>query len=1048
MKGLRNWLVVGALFLVLFPVRAGIAQSVQVTPDMMKKAQEALAQGLITPEQARELQQKAAAGTLTQAEIEAGKKLMEERQGKSVESPSLPLQKPAQLSSPVVVETAPGSLIQKEEARGSVTQHPVGRLAPRKGAEAHFEEQYFKKTDDPEYPVLPLFGHELFTSAPSTFAPIKDIPVSNDYLIGPDDELKVLTWGLIEATYSLTVDREGMINLPKIGRMPVGGLTFGEAKELIRSKVEAMTGVQSAVSMGSLRSIHVMVLGEVKAPGLYTISALATVANALLTSGGPTPLGSLRKVQLKRQGKTIATMDLYDFLLKGDTSSDGRLVSGDVIFVPQVGPLVMVSGNVKRPAAYEMKDSTTLETALNLAGGFAPRAFNQRIQIERSQANKAQVVVDITQAELAQKKGIPVVDGDLIRVFSILPDAQNAVFLYGNVRRPGRYAFHNGLKLSDLLPNVESLDIDSHFDYALIKRYRLNDMKAELIPFDLGALILKQDQRQDINLVPLDEVYVFKKNLFRDADCADIEGQVRRPGRFHIQDMKVRDLILKAGDLTAEAYLKKAEVIRIDAQRNRHTLYFDVAAALRDDPEHNLVLQNEDRLIIHSVWEDQWKEFVTITGEVKNQGEYNLTSGMRLTDLIFKAGNFTREAYLEIGHLYRTDWRSQEKTIHTFNLSKALQSDAAHNLLLQDLDQVVVHSMSEYVDRYTVSAQGLVNRPGEYPYATNMTVKDLLIVAGNVRDAAYMEEAELVRFSIEEGRKVETNVRKINLDGVLAGDPEHNLNLRPLDVVTVKAIPEWWDKKKTVTVTGEVFFPGTYQIRKDERLSDILQRAGGFTEYAYLFGTVFARESVKAVQRERLGEMAKRLETEVARMTSDEVQTAVSPEDLAAQSQFISSQKVLLEKIKSVEPTGRVVVDLKPINELAQGTNDLVLEDGDTIYIPRKPNTINVLGAVYNPTALSFDEKSRELRTYLEMTGGPTDNAETKSMYVVQANGTVISSKKSAWWSDFESTRLNPGDTILVPERVIRPSYMRNFKDITQILYQIATTAGVTAVLF
>jgi protein involved in polysaccharide export with SLBB domain len=911
-----------------------------------------------------------------------------------------------------------------------------------------FDDEYFKKTASPEYPKLPLFGHNLFELPPSTFAPIKDIPVSSDYIIGPDDEVKVITWGLIEASYSLVVDKEGMINLPKIGQLTVGGMTFGDVKDLIKNKVEATVGVHAGVSMGTLRSIQVMVLGEVSAPGVYAVSALATVANALITCGGPTPLGSLRNVRLKRQGKTIVTLDLYDFLMKGDTSSDSRLMPGDVIFVPRVGPLVMVSGNVRRPAAYEMKSSRTLETALELAGGLSAKADNQRIQIERYLDNKKQVVVDISKAQLELKKGIAVQDGDLVRVFSILPLKQNAVFLYGNVRRPGQYAFKPGLKVSNLLPDIDSLELDTFYGYALVKRYRKQDMQAELLPFDLGALLLRKDQRQDMALMPLDEVYIFNKKMFQDEDFAVVEGQVRRPGRYTIQDMKLRDLILKAGDLTEEAYLRKGEIIRIDEKRNKHTLYFDLDAAMKGDSANNLVLRREDRVIIHSIWEDQWKEGVTVEGEVKNPGEYALTSGMRLTDLIFKAGNFTREAYLDVGHLYRTDWRSRQKTILTFNLTKALEGDPAENLVLQDLDQVVVHNISEYVDSYTVSIQGLVNRPGEYPYASNMTIKDLLIVAGNVKDAAYMDEAELVRFRIVDGKRVETSVEKFNIRLALDGDLIHNKPLEPLDVLTVKEIPHWWDKKKTVAITGEVYFPGTYQIRKNEHISDIVQRAGGYTPYAYLYGSVFTRKSVKELQKERLKELADRMEMEVARSTSKEIQTALSPEDIEAGTQFATAQKVLLEKLKAAEPTGRVVVALMPIEKLKGSTEDMVLEDGDALHIPKKPSTVTVLGAVYNPTALVYDDDRPQLRKYLAMTGGPTDNAMENAMYVIQANGTVVSSKKTAWWSDFENTRLSAGDTVLVPERVIRPSYMRDIKDISQILFQIATTAGVTALLF
>ncbi len=1067
MRGLSRWLVLGGAFILcLASAETGLGESVQITPQMIEQGQQALEQGAITPQQAKTIQQKAAAGTLTPAEIAAGRQMMEQQRSSAADGQvaleasgsaeadrrkimvdSDPFGEGEDTADAAESET-PEDETAQEDGDGDQAEKDASEAEAEERAADEFEAEYFKKSDAPEYPVLPLFGHDLFTSAPSTFAPIKEIPVSNDYVIGPDDEIKVRTWGLLEADYTLVVDREGMIHLPKIGRLSVGGLSFGETKALIKNKMEAMTGVQAGVSMGSLRSIHVLVLGEVKAPGLYTISALATAANALLVSGGPTQLGSLRNVRLRRQGKTIAALDLYDFMISGDTSSDSRLMPGDVIFVPQSGPQVMVSGNVKRPAVYEMKEIRTLEQALKLAGGLAPRAFNQRIQIERARDNQARVVVDISYDELARKRGIPVRDGDLVRVFSLLPGAQNAVFLYGNVTRPGSYAYTNGLKLKDILPDAGGLAMDTYYDYALIKRYRVTDMEAELIPFDLGALLLRNDPGQNLALKPLDEVYVFNKAMFQDKAFAEVKGEVRRPGRFFIQDMRVRDLILKAGDLTPEAYLSKGEIIRFDKQRRRRTLYFNVGAALRNDPAHNLVLKNEDRIVIHSLWEEQWKEAVTIEGEIKAPGEYDLTAGMRLADLIFKAGNFTRDAYREIGHLYRTDWRTNQKTLLTFNIARALAGDEAQNLLLKDRDKVVVHHIGEYAADYLVSVRGLVNHPGEYPYAANMTIRDLLIVAGNVKDAAFMEEAELVRFTIVEGRRVETSVRKFDLAGALAGDAAHNLALKPQDVVTVKMIPDWWDKKRTVTVSGEVYFPGTYQIRKDERISDILKRAGGYTEYAYLYGAAFARESVRAIQKKRMEELAKRLEKEVAHMTSQEVQAALSPQDAAAQGQLVSTQKVLLENLKSVEPTGRVVVDLKPIDDLAMSSGDLTLEDGDTLFIPKKPSTINVLGAVYNPTALAFNDQKRELRHYLAMTGGPTENAQESAMYVVQANGTVVSSKKRAWWSDFESTRLSPGDTVLVPERIVRPSYMRDFKDITQILYQIATTAGVTALLF
>ncbi|MCU0594149.1 MAG: SLBB domain-containing protein, partial [Desulfobacterota bacterium] len=438
-----------------------------VTPQQVQEGMKAVERGQISPEAVKQLQEKAGMGTLTPQEIEAGKRMLEQ--------------------------------VTKESAKPKADEKAPAESKPeeKKPATATLGDDYFKKTPSPEAPSLEIFGHKLFSSAPSTFAPITSIPVSNDYIIGPGDEVKVLMWGRLDAFYTLEVDNEGVINFPKVGPLTVAGLTFGEIKELIRAKAESITGVNVNVSMGKLRTIQVFVLGEVKSPGLYTVSSLATVSNALLASGGPTALGSLRKVELKRHGKTVTVIDLYAFLLRGDTSADMRLMPGDSIFIPQTGPMVAVSGNVKRPAIYEMKDDRTLQNAIDLAGGLKPRAYNQRIQIERAFQNRVQVVLDISFDELQQKRPIPLMDGDLIRIFSIQPASVNAVYLYGNVIRPGEYAYETGLRVLNVIPDIQSLDLDTYFDYALIKRYRFEDSKSELIPFNLGRLLVSKDMRQN-----------------------------------------------------------------------------------------------------------------------------------------------------------------------------------------------------------------------------------------------------------------------------------------------------------------------------------------------------------------------------------------------------------------------------------------------------------------------------------------------------------------------------------------------------------------------
>ncbi len=988
-------------------------QSGRVSPQTVQRASESMQRGDI--QSGREA---ADMGSLSPQEIQMGKQLMEERRRST--------------------GGASGILDRKDDGKGDQREE-----------EKEEEEEEEEEEEQDLVSQLEIFGHNLFSDTPDAFAPIKSMPVSDDYIIGPGDEIRIYMWGRLDESHSLEVDTEGVINLPKIGPLTVAGLTFGELKELIRHKAEAITGVNVNVSMGKLKTLQVFILGEVENPGIHTVSSLSTVTNALLAAGGPTQLGSLRRVQLKRREQIVAIIDLYDLLLKGDVSADTTLMSGDVIFVPQAGPLVAISGNVKRPAIYELKDIVSLEKALDMAGGLAPSAYSQRIQIERAVENKELIVLDISDDQLRRGRTVALKDGDVVRIFSILPAAVNAVYLYGNVARPGRYAYEPGLRLRDVLRDVESVLPDTYFDYALIKRYQFAESQAELIPFHLGRLLFSGDDRQNIPLMPGDEIYVFNQEQFQDKAYADVRGEVREPDRYAIDDMTLRDLILKAGGLTPDAYMPRAELIRYDKDRNQHTIYFDVAAVMAEDPAQNIKVQHQDEVIIHSVLEEQWEKVVSIMGEINQPGEYTLTEGMRLRDLIFKAGSFTRDAYMEMGHLRRTAPITKEITIHSFNVAKAMAGHSEHNIPLADLDEIIIYSVWDYKEKYTVTINGLVRNPGDYPYAENMTVHDLILLAGNVRDAAYMEEAELIRFSIEDGRTVKTNIITFNIRLARQNHPQHDLPLKPMDVVTIKQIPDWWERTRLVTITGEVFFPGTYQIKKDERLSSVIERAGGFTDQAYFRGAQFTRESVQEVQQRRMDEMLQELELEIARLSSEEVKKSLSEEDLAAQSQFIDAQKMLIDKLQKSRATGRVIVSLSPLSTFRGSNTDMVLEDGDSLHVPKQMNTVNVMGSVYNPTAIIFDKDNPELAYYLDRTGGPTENAAEDLIYVIRSDGTVVSkNRERSWWRRFENIDLYPGDTVLVPEELVRSNWMRDTKDITQILYQIATTAGVTAAIF
>jgi protein involved in polysaccharide export with SLBB domain len=904
----------------------------------------------------------------------------------------------------------------------------------------------------PDFPAPPLerFGRGVFDQSPALFTPPAGTPPPDSYVIGPGDEFLVTLWGRFEAESRLMVDGEGVVQFPRVGPVRVGGLAYADARALLKARAESITGVTAAVTLSGTRSVQVFVVGEAQRPGSVTLTPLSTVIHAVMAAGGPTPLGSLRQVLLRRSGKVVATLDLYDFIQKGETRGDRPLENGDVVVLPKAETLVRLQGRVKRPAIYELRQGEGLRALLQLAGGLEPDAFGGRLQVERAEGNLRRTVLDVAFSELAGD--VELRDGDLVRVFPLDPEVRNQVTLLGHVYRPGAYAFTEGMRVADLLGSAENLKPDVDLTYGVVLRETGPDRARAALPFRPGPALEGRETAENLALRPRDEVYIFSRYQFRPPLQAQATGELRSPGLYRIpQGARVADLVRLAGGLGPEALLRRAQLLRYLPDRSRETLYIDLGRALDGDPAENRELAEQDHLIVHSVWDETFEEAVQIDGEVKRPGRVPLTRGMTVRELVFKAGGLTKNAYLPVAHLYRTDRRSKEVTIHTFRLEGALEADPNEDLPLHDQDHVVIHSAFQFAPVRTVSVSGQVNAPGTYPHASNMRVRDLVLAAGGLKEQAYLAEAEVVRTRVVEGEIAEVETVRFSLERALAGDPEANLPVGPWDKLFVKTIPEWRETWK-VELAGEVRFPGTYYIFKGERLSSVLERAGGYTSEAYLRGAVFTRESAREQQQRRLDELRDTLERTVLRAASAEVQTALSPEDVSAQRQFLDAQRQLLQKLQTVRASGRVVIRALPLDELRGTQWDVVLEDGDALTVPKTPQTVAVVGEVYNPTSLLWEPDNRRVEHYLQKTGGPTPDAEARRIYVVRADGTVVSpgsANSGNWWSPgIRSLELLPGDTVLVPEKVIRVPFMKELKDITQVLFQIAVTAGVAVALF
>jgi protein involved in polysaccharide export with SLBB domain len=303
---------------------------------------------------------------------------------------------------------------------------------------------------------LPLFGQSLFEQPPSTFAPMDLLQVPNDYIIGPGDQLQVRIWGQIQADLRVTVDRGGQIYVPQVGQISVAGIHYGDLEPHLKQEIsQIFKNFNLTANVGRLRSIQVLVLGDARYPGTYTISSLSTLVNAVFASGGPAPQGSSRHIQVRRDGATITDFDFYDLLVKGDKSKDVRLQPGDVLYYPHIGPLVAISGSVNMPAIYEMKAGSSLSDLIEIAGDLSTLADTSKVTIDRLVDHQARKTLEFPYDE--QSRSLPLEDGDIVRVLSVISRFDDTVTLRGNVANPGRYPWKPGMRVRDLLPDAQAM---------------------------------------------------------------------------------------------------------------------------------------------------------------------------------------------------------------------------------------------------------------------------------------------------------------------------------------------------------------------------------------------------------------------------------------------------------------------------------------------------------------------------------------------------------------------------------------------------------------
>ena len=647
--------------------------------------------------------------------------------------------------------------------------------------------------------AVPLiqFGYSFFRPEAEGFASQTDVPVGSDYIIGVGDHLVLTVWGSIDGTFELEVNRSGEVVLPKVGAVRVAGQSFGQLPALFKNTISRIyKDFQLNVNMGKLRVLKVYVVGEVVSPGDYNVSSLSTLISALSVAGGPTKNGSLRNIQINRNGKVVETVDLYDFFLKGDKGKDIRLQAGDTVLVPILGRTAGIGGNVRRPAIYELKDEGSLKDLLALSGGINPTAYLQRVQMYRVQAHEKKIVTDFSldlngESPDVLIAGIKIQDLDFVKVLAINSSLRDYVRLEGHVLRPGDYALKPGMQVSTLLKG-DNLLAGYHAAAGKIIRLFPPDMHQEIVLFDVSRA-LKGDPAHDLELKEFDRVKIFARADVEELPFVKVSGEVQKPGQVQfLENMTVRDLLLEAGNVKLNAYLKNAEITRIKRSGdvvNSYSISVDVADAMSGGRD-NIKLEPFDELNVRRIpnWAEATDRYVTLKGEFVFPGTYPIYKGERLTSVIARAGGFTDLAYLKGARFTRENARKLQQQ----RMDESLQKAQEDIIKLQTSVSQTASSVEE-VSGSKAALEGL------------------------------MRSVDVLKTKKAEGRMLLEIVSLQELQGSI-----YDLELQGGDQLTVPSDPGG------VNVIGDVYNQNTIVAQRGRSVDWYLNQVGGVTRDADL----------------------------------------------------------------------------------------------------------------------------------------------------------------------------------------------------------------------
>mgnify|MGYP001219168073 CR=1 FL=1 len=833
------------------------------------------------------------------------------------------------------------------------------------------------------------FGYNLFSGNPEIFQQSINESVDPNYLVNPGDEIIVMLWGDAELNQNFTVSRDGYVFIPNVGQVFVNGLTVKKIEEKLfklLKKVYSTLGSSTFfdISLGAqvLRPLRIIALGEVSQPGAYNVSHSTTLFSSLFYFNGPTTNGSLRNITLIRKGKKIQEIDYYSYLLKGIQKDDIQLQRDDVVFIPIKGKSVTVFGEINRPGIYELKKNEKLKKLIEYSGGTLSTTYLKRVKIDRILSPEIRLekgidrtIVDFDLSNDSDLSQFELFDGDIVTFFPISENVQNIVTIEGSISRPGDYEFGNGLNIFKLIEKAGGILNNTYKEKIEIERVN-EDNTLSLISLNLDSVLSK-----DIN-VPLfsnDKITLFNKSDMSFKTDVSITGHVFNPGnKQFLEDMTVFDLLFEGGGFKddnhlSNTYFERADLIRINQDNKTSKIIpFRLDSVLAGKGMSNFKLEMGDIVKVYSIEDVKGlrQNTVSISGYVKNPGNYPLYTGLNLYELLFLSGGindslWSNRLFKDRVDVIRLDKKLNSKKIINKNIGSIIRNseDSNINIDLIDGDLVRVYS-SELIDKnLIIRIEGAVRNPSSYEFKSKMGVRDLILEAGGLLPDIFSFRVDIARIdpnndNLENFSEISTFYLKNDLSifksGALLNENFSIIELQPYDLVTVRPDPFFKFQKK-ITVEGFVYYPGEYVIESPkEKISDMIEKAGGLLPEAYPAASRLIRNG--------------------------------------------DSLNISFEKL---------------IRNPRSRYNIAVLEN-DILYIGRKSNLVLISGEVNVDGFYQFFS-GKTLSDYVKMAGGYTKDADWSQSYVIYPDGTSKRNKL------LKSPRIKDGSKIIVPIKPEKP---------------------------